>query len=613
MFVVIEKYRTPMQILLGVVGLSFVTFGVANFQGGPNNNYIVKIGEQTVTRSDLDEALHNTEASGGKADRNSVFQTLVSQAYLVEGARKMGVAVSDEQIKQMVVDSPQFHGADNKFDPQLFQQYLQQNRLTEQAFMQRERTRLLSVALFAAAGNSAVADVQAAALWKAQYAPRTVRTIGINPAAFTDKVKADDAALKKFYDSNKKNYALAQGIKFEYVRLSPKGLLDKQTVSEEEIKQALTQAQTANQGKRRIAHILIAAPASADEKSKQEAKAAAEKIAAEVKAAPNKFAELAKKHSQDSATADKGGDLGEFAQNGSLPGGKALEDAAFALKQGEVSGVVQSDFGYHIVYVPEVRGGGDEAAQREQVVQTLKEKKAQQAYAKVREELGQAAFADTKALRPSAEKFGLTLQKQEEWLTRANAAELKVPTSVVEALFSDDVFNKKHNSEPVSVDGETWLVRALEVRPESMQPFDAVKDKVREDYIRSESMRLALEEGKKVLADLQAGKKTDVVWTAALDVLPLQARMQLPPKAFDAFMAAVPKNGKPAYALVEGVEGPELLKVEGIKVAEDAQIKAMMAENTKQSQMDKLLESYLVSLRSQIKTEQGAERISDSE
>nr|UOP04908.1 SurA N-terminal domain-containing protein [Conchiformibius kuhniae] len=535
MFKAMDKYRLPAQILLGAIGISFVGFGLYGYETTRNNQYIVRVGDQVITRHDLDNHLQNSERQGGQApSREQGFQTLLSRAYLLEGAKLLGLTVSDEQIKHMIVNTPDFHDANNKFDPAKFQEYLKQNHINEEIFMARQREDLTVLNMLTLLGNYPVADPQVRQLIDSQMAERTLRSAGLNPAAFATKVKTDEASLKKFYDANKKNYVLPQAVKFQYLVLSPKDLAEKQKLDADELKQAQAQAASQNQAKRRIAHILIAAP---DAASKAKAKEQAEKIAAEAKKDPKKFGELAKQYSQDEGTADKGGDLGEFARNGMGEQSKAVEDAAFALEKGGVSGVVESSFGYHIVHVADIGEDGGDAA-RAAAEKSLKEKKAQQAFAKLREELSELAFAHPKELKAAADKLGLTVQVQEQWLTRANANELNIAPQVADALFSADVFEKKLNSEVVNVNGDAWVVRVSETRAETAQSFDKVKEQVKEDWLRSESVRLANEEGKKLLAQLQAGKSPEVAWSPVQTVNPAELRVQLPPQAYQALIQA---------------------------------------------------------------------------
>ena len=609
MFHIIDKYRIPAQIVLGLIGISFMAFGVSSFQVTPDNNYIVQIGDERITRYQLDQAMQNTEASGAMADRQAVFNTLMQQAYLLEGAKKMGLVVSDEQIKQMVVNAPQFHDANGKFDVSLFKNYLEQAHLNEQTFMDNERRRLTVALLLQTLGSGVAADVQAAQLLNATLATRTIRSAHIDTTGFVDKVKVDEADLKKFYEANQKKYILQQGIKFEYVIVSPNDLMDKQNVSDEEIEKAFNETKSNIKPKRKLAHILISAPKSADASVREKAKAEAEKIAAEVKAAPQKFAELAKKYSQDESSAAKGGELGEFTQNGTL-GSKSLEDAAFALNEGEISGVVESDFGYHIIRASDIQSV-DLKSQKENIIQILRQKKAQQAYIKLRDEMNDLTLATPNELKSAANKLGLTVHTQNEWTTRANADGLKIPKAVVEQLFSDDVFKKKHNSEAINVDGVTWFVRATETREESVEPFDQIKERVKEDYVQSEGLRLAREFAQNLVNDLQAGKQVTIEWTEPQEIVPAAMRSVLPENTYLSLMKAIPKDGKSAFVVLDLPDATEIVEVQKITANHDTD----MLENAKailvQNNANSLAEAYIDSLRSQISTKQGAEKVSD--
>ena len=254
MFHAIEKYRTLSQVLLGIIGVSFVGFGIASFEIVRDNRYIVKIGDQVINRAALDEAVRNSQASGGSASREEVFQTLVQRAYLMEGAKALGIAVSDTQIKQGIVDAPIFHDEQGKFSPERFQTYLQNNHLSESAFMQMERERLTLVSLLQMLNSNVTSSTQVERFIQTRMAERVIRTSVFNPENYAAQVKAGDAELQKYYDAHKSNYAFAPGVKYEYMVVSPKDLADKQTVSAEEVQAALKTAATNQKPTRRIAH-----------------------------------------------------------------------------------------------------------------------------------------------------------------------------------------------------------------------------------------------------------------------------------------------------------------------------------------------------------------------
>ncbi|MDK4595843.1 Peptidyl-prolyl cis-trans isomerase D [Kingella kingae] len=609
MFHIIEKYRMPAQLLLGAIGISFIGFGLANFDISTDKNYIVRVGDQYITRDALEIAIRNSEQSGGVAERNQVFQILLNRAYLQEGAKRLGIVVSDAQIKQAVVDTPEFHDANGKFAPAKFQAFLQQTHLSEEQFMAQERERLTLTVLLNTLNQGTVSDEQAMQFVNARFAERTIRTSVFNPENYAKDVKIDDASLQKFYDANKQTYALQQGVKYDYIVLSPKDLLDKQTVSDAEVQAALKDAQANAKPTRKIAHILIEAPKSADEATRSKAKAQAEQVAKEAQAVPEKFADLAKQYSQDAGSAQSGGELGNFAKDGSLPA-PALEEAAFKLGEGEVSGVVETDFGYHIVRVTDIQAI-DVAALTERVRRELQEKKAQQAYNKMRDELSEAVFASNNDLAAAASKFGLTVQKQGEWLTRANAAELKVPTAVVDAALSDEIFSKRQTSDAISADGATWFVRPTETRAAGTEPLANVRERVQADWVRSESVRLAREAAQKAVEALRKGETPTLAWMPEQKVVPMQVQALILPQDYAQFIAAQPKNGKPAFAVVERGGMVELVEVKSIATLNDPKILNAIKAEIAQVRGSALAEAYIDGLRAQVPTEQGSQKIAD--
>lgn len=607
MFVSIEKYKTPAKILLGFIAITFVGFGVSTV-AAPGSDYIVKVGDRKVSDFDLNTALQNLQSSGGEGgSREAVFQALLQRALLAEGAEEMGFAVSQEQLKQSIVNDPTFHDQSGKFSQSLFNQYLSQRNLSEDQYIDQLRSEFAVQRLLAMIGSGVlVSDAQAKQIIDAGLVERTIRTMTFVPEAFSAQVKADDAVLKKYYDENKKNYIVPQAVKLEYVALDIRDLANRQTVGEEEVKKALEQVVP----EREIAHILFAVAKDAPENVRAAAKSEAQKVLAQAKANPAKFAALAKQYSRDEGSAENGGNLGYLPKDGGLL--KEFEDKAFSLEKGQISELVQTDAGYHIIKVLNIQSLEKEKARIEA---DLKQKKAASAFNEVKEKLTEEAFNHPDSLSEAAKKLNLKVEAPADWLTKENGKAAGMPEALINAVFSDDVIKKKHNSEPVTVgEGLVWVVRAKEVREESVQTFEQAKELVKADYVREEARKLAEQKAKQTLSDAEKGKAAGA-WSPVSQMTAEQARKSMPPEAYAQLVKARPAKDKPAYVLLSNLPAPVLVEVQAVKVPDNATIEQLgaMKQTLAQEQGVSNLSTVLAYLNSTIKQTQGAQKVNNGQ
>lgn len=610
MFHTVEKYKGPAQVLLGLIALTFVGFGVSTV-AAPGSDYIAKVGSQKVSEQAVNAAVQNLQAGGEQSpSRDAVFQSLLQRAYLTEGAKLMGIAVSQEQIKQIIVDDPNFHDAGGKFSQALLTQYLNQRRMSEDQFVDEIREQFaLQNLLNLVQNGTLVSDAQAAQLVNMTQATRTIRSVTFSPEAFAAQIKTDDASLQRYYEANKKDYLIPQAVKIEYVALNAKDLADKQTVSEADVRKAFDEQASNAVARREIAHIFFPVAKDADDAARAAAKAEAEKVAAEVKAKPSEFAALAKKYSKDPASANKGGNLGFVAKDGGL--GAEFENSAFNMQKGEISGVVPTEFGYHIIQVLNIQDKPVFEQEKNRIENELKLKKSAAEFNAAKEKLAEEAFNHPDGLAEVAKKLGLKIEAPDEWLTKANGEAAGMPADLINAVFSDDVLKKKHNSEPITVNQDTvWVVRAKEVREEKTAPFAEVKDAVRMAYLRSEAVKLAEKKAQNTLADLKFGKAVDVKWSPVTDLSAQQARQSMPPQAYAELVKARPANGKPSYAMLEGLPAPVIVEVQKITAPQDVKAQLPAAKQALvQQQSGNVFEQLMQYLSKQIKQEQGAQKI----
>jgi len=487
--------------------------------------------------------------------------------------------------------------------------------MSEQQFEARVRQDLTLQQLVGTVEASAfVSSAQAEAMLRMQTEERQFSEFKIDAKPFFDKAKVEPAAIQKFYDENKQRFEVQEQVKAEYVVLSLDTLMPQVTVSEAEVKAWYDSHQDRYKQpeERRASHILILTNG---EQSKEKAKAKAEEVLAEVQKAPAKFAELAKKYSQDPGSAQKGGDLGFFAQGMMV---KPFEDAAFSLRENEISALVESDFGFHIIKVTGVRAEKlrplDDV--RAEIEGELKRQAASRKFAEAAENFNNMVYEQSESLQPVIEKFKLKAQ-QSDWLPKQADPQALAALGVLgnervlAGLFSEDAVKYKRNTEAVEVAPNTLVAaRVLEHVPASIRPFEEVKADVERLLKLQEAQRQAKSQGEARLAELNKGEDK-LGWSAAKSSSRVQAsKLQLPPTAVQAlFKADVSKL--PAYVGVGGVGGGsdymlyKIVKVSQPEKVDDNQLKALKAEYaTIVAQGD--LSAYVSGLRSRYKIDVNA-------
>ncbi|MDO4695995.1 MAG: SurA N-terminal domain-containing protein [Neisseria sp.] len=608
MFVTVEKYSGSAKLLLALISLTFIGFGVSTV-ANPDADFIAKVGEQKVSQQDVQNALQQAQVSGSSDSSQTIFNGLLQRAYLLEGAADMGIGVASEQLKKVIVDDPSFHDENGSFSQQKFKQYLAQRHLNEDSFIQEIRSQFqLQNILNLAASGTLISDVQLRQIAGILEAKRTIRSSAFNPQVFASGIKADETVLKEFFSKNQTDYVLPKAIKFQYIVTDAASLAEHQQVSDEELQQAFEKVKKAARPEREVAHIMFTVPADGN---KAQIKAEAEKVLAMAKAKPENFARLARQYSKDETTIGKGGSLGWITPQG-WP--QAFSDEAFKLEKGTVGNLVETPEGFHIVRVLDIRQGVSFEQEKPRLLAELKMRKAQQALGKLRVVLEEEAFATPDSLEAVARKAGLKVEHSNAWLSRQDAERNQIPSALIDALFGDEVFKKKHNSEPIEADGKIWVVRALETREQAEQTFEAVKEQVKQAYIAQQADIAARDKAKQAVEELNAGKQPSLSWSPSETITLEQARRTMPPQAFENLLKAKPQNGKPAYTILEGLPFPVVLEISEIKEPELQEeqrtaLRSALAVRGGDSALDYLL-NYL---RSKLEYRQGAQKLEQSQ
>ena len=619
MFDFVQEKKRVVQVILLLLILPFALWGVSSYRSSSGDaNALATVDGEKITQQDFDNAMQQQQnrmrqmmGSNFNAAmleqpeiKQSILDGLVNQRLLTLKAQAEGLTISDDQLAQVIAGIPAFQ-KDGHFDKAQYTAVLARQNMTPLMFEARVRQQLSVTQLTESYNqNGYASNTVADNLIRLNEQERVVSVAQISPAAFTKQVKIDDAAVKDYYDKNQAQFKVLERARVEYVELSAADLMPKIGVSDDEIKQyyEANKAQFGTQEQRDAAHILISVAAKASEAEKQAAKAKAERILKEVQKSPQKFAELARKYSEDPGSASHGGDLGFFGRGMMV---KPFDDAVFKLKPGEISGLVKSDFGYHIIKLLAIRPAKIKplAEVRNSIVQQIKKQKADNKFAELADKFSNTVYEQSDSLKPAAELVGMPI-KQSGWLDKGEPGTLPWNEKALKAVFSDDVLKDKRNSTAVEIAPDTLLaVRLLKYKAASTRPLSEVAPVIRKQLLNQRAEELAVKQGENELAQLRQGKKTSLRWNKALTVTRVSHSDLEPGLARLVFQANADKL--PAYVGAESMSGGGYLlaRVEAVKPAaaiDDAK-RARYERQLRQMTGEEMLKAYLENARQHAK------------
>ncbi|MBK9523106.1 MAG: SurA N-terminal domain-containing protein [Rhodocyclaceae bacterium] len=530
------------QGFLALITLPFAFWGLESYvRGAGSTANFATVGKSTVSTQEFQDALREQQARvraelGERADaallnslpvRRAALEGLISRRLLNLQADAGHLRVSDAELAAYIAAVPALQ-ENGKFSPERYALMVANQRMSKEEFESRVRQDMGLQQLLLPIGDAAMHSKTGADLWAAaELEQREVEEAVFLPATFVSNVKLADDAVQKFYETNAKKFEVPELVRVEYLMLSRDGLLGQVSVSEDEIKAryASQEGKYREAETRRASHILINVAKDASDAEVKAAQAKAEAILAKVSKKPSDFSIIAKEQSQDTGTAERGGDLDWFGRNMMV---KPFEDAAFSLKENEISGLVRSDFGFHIIMLTGLRAAHikplDEV--KAQISAELKAEAAAKKFAEVSEGFGNMVFEEEPdSLKPAAEKWKLTIQ-QSPLLPKAVDGVPQQPLPppfdsprLVAAIFSADAVEKKRNTEAIEITsgplkGALVSARVIEHKPATVQPLEQVKEAIARRLTLEEAAKLAVRDGEAKLDKLNKGETQAISWSA---------------------------------------------------------------------------------------------------
>jgi peptidyl-prolyl cis-trans isomerase D len=531
MFDAVRNNKKIVQGFLALITLPFALWGVDSYvRNAGSGNDVATVGDTKISVQELQASLREQEDRlrqqfGRAIDpamfdtpamRRAVVDSLVSQRLLVLKANESKLTLTDMDLARLIATAPVLQEG-GKFSPERYAAFVASQGLSKEAFEQRFRHSQAIQQLTQPVGDAVVAGMVPARTWAAaQLEQREVAEARFLPEAYLSKVAIADDKVGSFYESNRSQFEIAEQVRVDYVVLSKEALQSQVSVSEDEIRKRYeSKPELYKQAEsRRASHILILAAKDAPEADVKAAQGKADDVLAKVRKAPGDFAKLAKEFSQDPGSADKGGDLSWFGRGAMV---KPFEDSVFGMKDGETSGVVRSDFGFHIIRVTGIKPERTTplAEVKPQIQAELANELGQRKFAEAVEAFGNMVYEQSDSLQPAAEKFKLKIQSS-AWLAKGAKAPAPFDNAkLTGALFSEDAVKHKRNTEAVEVaPGLLVSARVSEHKPAALQPIETVRDSIKKRLQTEQAAKLALKEGEEVLAKLAKGEEQKLAWSA---------------------------------------------------------------------------------------------------
>jgi peptidyl-prolyl cis-trans isomerase D len=595
----IRKHTTGWmaKVILALITVPFALFGIDSYLNQAGSNVAVaKVNGDKISVQEYSNAIENVRnrmQAEGKIDtalldspqlKQSVLDGLITRRLVNAEIHNANFKISDEQLSQHILGMPEFQ-ENGKFSEEIYQKTLAQNKMTATKFENDRRSELLTQQ--ARDGLAALVSIpKGVAEQSLQFAhqQREVSAAEIKTAQFLSQIKVTPEQVKAYYDLHKDKFVVPEQVKLEFAMLSAASYVAQMKVDDKEIKDFYdaNSAKFQSDEQRHASHILIGIGGGSD-KEKTAAKEKAAGILAELKKNPKQFAELAKKYSQDPSGAN-GGDLGTFGRGAMV---KPFDDAVFSMKVNQISDLVESEFGYHIIRLDGIVGqNATFDSMKLQIKGELSWQKAQAKYAELADDFSNTVYEQSGSLKPAVDKFGLQLQTS-GWLSRDDGAKFFKNEKLMNSVFSDVVLKEKRNTEAIEISPDNMMsARVVDYKASAPRTFDEVKGGIEAVLKLEQAVKLATDKGTADLAKLKAGDAgKDLEWIPPLTVdrknaqgltdIVMNQVFKMDASKLPAYAGFV--NGKTSYTIVKVLSVSNNLKDDEAKKAAESELQAAMA------------------------------------
>lgn len=578
--------KIMMFVLILLIIPSFIFFGIEGYSTmNEKGKPVAQVAGKTISQTEWD-ATHRQDVDRLRAQNPSidpklldspqsrymVLERMVQERVLDAAHESLGIHISEQALAKQLLQDPviaSLRDASGQLDKDRYVQYAASLGMSPGMLEQQLKVQIARQAVLTAvqSGPGIATDVQVNAALNALRQQREVATLRFSPADHVARVKVQDDEAQAYYQNNVSRFQRPESVDMEYVVLSADALSQSVVVSEADLKAYYDQnaAQWAGPEQRRARHILITAPKSMAAQEREKAKAQAQALRQELQQAPQRFADLAKKQSQDPGSASNGGDLGYFERGAMTP---PFENAVFALAKGQISDVVETDFGFHIIELTDIKKSEAPtfAQKRAELEALLRKQQSQRQFAEAAEVFTNEVYEQSDNYRSLAAKYKLNILQASNVLANpaSNPKAVWNHPKALEEVFSADSLSKKRNSAAIEVGQNVLLsARVTAHRPAQALPFEQVKSQIVAQLTQEKAAQAARDEGQAMLKALQADPAKTANW-GPVQRIGRQNTQGLPSKVIDAALLAHPEKLPAVVGVSLAEQGFVVIKVQRI-------------------------------------------------
>ena len=497
-------------VIVILISIPFALWGINSYITPNANPAVANVGDYKVSVQEFQNAVQNeSKKYQGQIDealiKQIVLEKLISKRAMINYLAGMGQTISKQQIDKAIRNDESFL-LDGQFSEELYNRYLP-NAYSKSNYRSNIATQLLLQQFSDGISQSSiVSDQEVQRVIQLVNQKRDISYAVIQADNYKDEVAVSDEEITNYYQNFQNQFENPEQIKLAYLEISRNEMAKNTPVTDEQLEKYYKDnlSQYTQPERRKASHILFTFSTDADNTAKEKVKAEAQAVLDKIKSGAD-FSEMAKEYSRDPGSADKGGDLGFFGTGEMVP---AFEESAYALKTGDVSDLVESPFGYHIIKLVAIEGGESKSFDevKDKITEAVQFELTENIYFEKAETMQTLAYEQPDSLEAVAAELAMTI-KESELMSRSGSEGIFNNEKLLNAAFSESVLEEGNNSDLIELgDDHVVIVRIIERIPANIKPLDEVKDKIQTRLKQDGITIKAQQKANELIEELDAGQ-----------------------------------------------------------------------------------------------------------